>query len=103
MEQLNARVQDIALFSETHDDLATTIFAESQQLPFDSTGRIQLPEPLRDHAGIGDKAAFVGMGTLFRIWEPGRLRAPKAAAPPPAARPTGGGGKGEAARGYVGG
>src|SRR3546814_14669208 len=82
MEQLNARVQDIALFSETHDDLATTIFAESQQLPFDSTGRIQLPEALRDHAGIGDKAAFVGMGTLFRIWEPGRLVAHKAAARP---------------------
>ena len=80
MEQLNARVQDIALFSETHDDLATTIFAESQQLAFDSTGRIQLPEGLRAHAGIRDKAAFVGMGTLFQIWEPGRLAAHKAAA-----------------------
>ena len=80
MEQLNARMQDIALFSETQDDLATTIFAVSQQLPFDSTGRIQLPEKLRAEAGIRDKAAFVGMGTLFRIWEPGRLQAHMAAA-----------------------
>ena len=80
MEQLDTRVQDIALFSETHDDLATTIFAESQQLPFDSTGRIQLPADLRGFAGITDKAAFVGMGKLFQIWEPGRLAAHKAAA-----------------------
>jgi MraZ protein len=80
LEQLNARVQEIALFSETYDDLSTTIFAESQQLAFDSTGRIQLPEAIREHAGISDKAAFVGMGTLFQIWEPGRLAAHKAAA-----------------------
>jgi MraZ protein len=103
MEQLNARVQDIALFSETRDDLATTIFSESQQLPFDSTGRIQLPEMLRAHAGISDKAAFVGMGTLFQIWEPGRLAAHKAAARqrvreqrptvPAPGQPSGGGGR----------
>ncbi|MGF1593615.1 MAG: division/cell wall cluster transcriptional repressor MraZ [Kiloniellaceae bacterium] len=80
MEQLNARVQEFALFSETHDDLATTIFAESHQLPFDSTGRIILPEDFRVHAGIADKAAFVGMGDLFQIWEPGRLAVHKAAA-----------------------
>lgn len=80
LEQLNARVQEIALFSEPHDDLAMTIFGESQQLPFDSTGRVQLPEQIRAHAGITDKAAFVGMGNLFQIWEPGRLAAHKAAA-----------------------
>src|SRR3546814_13082082 len=75
-------MQEIALFSETYDDLSITIFSESQQLPLDSTGRIQLPEALRAHAGIADKAAFVGMGTLFQIWEPGRLAAHKAAARP---------------------
>ena len=80
MEQLNARVQGIALFSETHDDLSATIFAESQPLAFDSTGRIQLPEALRAHAGITDKATFVGMGTLFQIWEPARLAGYKTAA-----------------------
>lgn len=80
MEQMNARVQGIALFSETHDDLAATIFAASQPLAFDSTGRIQLPEQLRAHAGITEKAAFVGMGQLFQIWDPGRLAAHMAAA-----------------------
>jgi MraZ protein len=80
MEQMIARVSEIDLFSETHDDLATTIFSDSQQLPFDSTGRIMLPEAFRAHAGITDRAAFVGMGQLFQIWEPAKLEAHKAAA-----------------------
>ena len=77
MEQMIARVSEIDLFSETHDDLATTIFSDSQQLPFDGTGRIMLPQGFREHAGITDKAAFVGKGPIFQIWEPGRLQAHK--------------------------
>src|SRR3546814_17134996 len=73
LEQLNARVQEIALFSETYDDLSITIFSESQQLPFDSTGRTQLPEPLRAHAGIAAQDAFAGLGPLFHIRDPARL------------------------------
>jgi MraZ protein len=80
MEQMIARVSDIDLFSETHDDLATTIFSDSQQLTFDGTGRIQLPQSFREHAGIADRAAFVGMGQLFQIWEPAKLERHKAAA-----------------------
>ncbi|MGD1879382.1 MAG: division/cell wall cluster transcriptional repressor MraZ [Kiloniellaceae bacterium] len=79
MEQMIARVGELDLFAADSDDLATTIFSDSQQLTFDSTGRIQLPENFRAHAGITDKAAFVGMGQLFQIWEPGKLEAHKAA------------------------
>jgi MraZ protein len=80
MEQMIARVGELDLFAANSDDLATTIFSDSQQLPFDSTGRIQLPEKFRQHAGITGKASFVGMGQLFQIWEPGKLEAHKAAA-----------------------
>ena len=80
MEQMIARVGALDLFAAESDDLATTIFSDSQQLSFDSTGRIQLPENFRAHAEITDKAAFVGMGQLFQIWQPGKLEAHKAAA-----------------------
>jgi MraZ protein len=73
MEHLDARVQDVALFSPAHNDLASTIFGVSHQLAFDSTGRIQLPEILRAKAGITDKAAFFGMGKLFQVWDPAKL------------------------------
>jgi MraZ protein len=70
MERLSASIDDLALFSEQQDDLAATIFADAQQLPFDSDGRIVLPESLAAHAGIRDRAAFVGRGPSFQIWEP---------------------------------
>lgn len=80
MEELVSRVSEIDLFSEAHDDLAMTVFSDTQILSFDSTGRVQLPETLRHHAGITDKAAFVGLGPMFQIWEPARLAEHKAAA-----------------------
>ena len=73
MEQLNSSVSAIDLFSDTHDDLATTIFADSQQLSFDGEGRVMLPAAFAGHAGISDRAAFVGMGKIFQIWEPEAL------------------------------
>ena len=71
MDHLSARVSEIDFFSQ--DDLSMTVFSDSQQLTFDSTGRVQLPEGFRSHAGITDRAAFVGLGPTFQIWEPARL------------------------------
>ena len=77
MERLNDSVSSMDLFSDAHDDLAATIFADSQQLPFDGDGRIVLPPRLAEHAGIAERAAFVGKGPIFQIWEPGALEAHK--------------------------
>ena len=73
MEQLNASVAANELYSEAHDDLAFTIFADSYRLPFDGEGRIILLPALIEHAGISDRAGFVGVGSSFQIWEPQAL------------------------------
>jgi MraZ protein len=73
MERLNSSMSALDLFSDKQDDLAAVIFGGSQDLAFDSTGRIVLPTSLAAHAGITDTAAFVGKGTIFQIWEPGAL------------------------------
>lgn len=39
-------------------------------LSFDSEGRITLPAQLLEHAGIADRAVFVGRGLRFQIWSP---------------------------------
>ena len=70
----------VDLFSETHDDLTTALFADTRQLPFDGEGRIILPPALIDHAAIKDLAAFVGFGSHFEIWEPAALDAFKSEA-----------------------
>ena len=77
MERLNDSVSSMDLFSDAHDDLAATIFADSRQLPFDGDGRIVLPPRLAEQAGIGERAAFVGKGSIFQIWEPDALEAHK--------------------------
>lgn len=68
MEDLAARLEYYDLFSEAQDDLATTIFAEAVQIPFDGEGRIIIPEHLLKHAGLNEQAVFVGLGQKFQIW-----------------------------------
>jgi MraZ protein len=58
------------LFSEAHDDLASTLYADSYALEADKEGRIILPEPLVAHAGLTDIIVFMGLGRIFQIWEP---------------------------------
>ncbi len=62
-------------FSNEQDDLTGLIFSDAKEFPFDSTGRIVLTEKLLKHAGITDKALFVGKGRTFQIWNPETYRA----------------------------
>jgi MraZ protein len=78
MEAISTVLDQVAAAQE-RQDLATMIFAESQQLAFDPEGRILLPEHFLAHAYITDSAAFVGLGRTFQIWDPGRFAAHRAA------------------------
>lgn len=80
MEELSARLDHFDLFSNQQDDLATTIFAEAVQCPFDGEGRISIPSALLDHAGITDSVTFVGLGRKFQIWSAEKFDARRDAA-----------------------
>jgi MraZ protein len=80
MADLGGRVSQVDLFSDEHDDLTATLFADAKQLPFDGEGRVLLPQILAEHASIGASAAFVGRGASFEIWEPKALERYKAEA-----------------------
>jgi MraZ protein len=58
------------LFSEEHDDLANTLFANAYPVEADKEGRIVLPDLLIAHAGLGESVVFMGLGRIFQIWEP---------------------------------
>jgi len=55
------------------------VLSMTQLLPLDENGRVRLPDELIAHAGLKDRAVFVGMGTKFQIWEPERFEAMRAA------------------------
>ncbi|MGY6770656.1 division/cell wall cluster transcriptional repressor MraZ [Komagataeibacter sp. NFXK3] len=67
---LTRPLDEMDIFSEDHDDLATALYADAYPFEADREGRILLPESLRAHAGLTDQATFMGLGRTFQIWEP---------------------------------
>ena len=70
LEGLGDRFRATSPFDPSYTDARMALFAEVQQLPLDSDGRVLLTADLLEHCGITTHAAFIGMGDLFRIWEP---------------------------------
>ncbi len=79
MQRLQDGMDQLDQFSEEQRDFASLIFAESRLLNLDNEGRVMLPPELTAHAGITDKAVFVGQGATFHIWEPAAYQTYKAA------------------------
>lgn len=73
METMAGRLDSFDLFSDVQDDFAMAVFSQAVSLTFDADGRIGLPPELRDHAGITQQVAFVGLGRKFQVWDPARL------------------------------
>jgi MraZ protein len=48
-------------------------FAATEEVPYDSSGRVLLPPMMRRKGGIGDLALFLGTGETFQIWNPQTL------------------------------
>ena len=74
MEQIASATDKMGLFDSELDDLSAMLFADARQLAFDVTGRIIIPNDLLKHAGITDRAVFVGRGNSFQIWNPDAFR-----------------------------
>ena len=52
-------------------------FGATEEVPYDSSGRIVLPPMMRRKGEIGDLALFIGVGETFQIWNPERFLADK--------------------------
>ena len=45
------------------------ILGHAAELELDAQGRVLLPAPLREYAGLGKKAVLVGQSTKFELWD----------------------------------
>lgn len=70
IERLSESIDSLDPYSDERDAFATTILGGSVQMPFDSEGRVMLPESMIELARIKDQAVFVGKGSTFEIWQP---------------------------------
>ena len=80
LSDIEALIARYPPFSEEREQLSTALFGTSETLKIDSEGRVTLPDSLKDHAGIMNAVAFVGMGHKFQIWAPDRFSAQLSAA-----------------------
>ena len=45
-------------------------FGATEEVPYDSSGRIIVPPMMRRKGGLADLALFIGVGETFQIWNP---------------------------------
>ncbi|MBB2200413.1 division/cell wall cluster transcriptional repressor MraZ [Gluconacetobacter tumulisoli] len=67
---LSQPLDRLDMFSDDHDDMAAALYADAYPADSDREGRIILPDALKEHAGLTDSVAFMGLGRIFQIWEP---------------------------------
>ncbi len=70
MKKIADSLDDLDFFSETKNDITTSILSDSYKLLFDGEGRICIPNELLKFANIKNQATFVGRGSSFQIWNP---------------------------------
>ncbi len=70
IEKLSNTIDTLNPFEEKRDYFATSVLSESENLQFDTEGRVLIPEKLLNHAKIKSVVLFVGLGKTFQIWEP---------------------------------
>ena len=70
IERLSQTIDSLNPFEEKRDFFATSILSESENLQFDTEGRVSLSKKLLNHANIKYNVLFVGLGKTFQIWEP---------------------------------
>lgn len=69
-DQLAQKVNRMSLTDQRARYLRRVIFSRAQNVQLDKTGRILLPNFLREHAGVDDQAVVVGVGHYIEIWSP---------------------------------
>lgn len=68
--RLAAPLERMERFSESHEDLALSLYAAAHPVESDREGRIMLPEGLAAHAQLLEAVVFMGLGPTFQLWEP---------------------------------
>ena len=79
-QTLAAPLDALDVFSDAHDDLAASLYADAYPAEPDGDGRVILANQLIQHAGITGRVVFMGLGRNFQIWEPAAAAARVAAA-----------------------
>ncbi|MEM8652237.1 MAG: transcriptional regulator MraZ [Pseudomonadota bacterium] len=75
IERHEEQLQQMNPLSKEYELYSFVLHGDSDELKIDGEGRVLITETIREQTGITDRAAFVGRGHFFQIWEPERFLA----------------------------
>ena len=67
-EEVRDKVMTLSTFDPRHRSLQRKLVGSASSVEPDASGRIQLPQTLRQVAGLEKKVVLLGMGNRFEIW-----------------------------------
>jgi MraZ protein len=68
-ERVRDEVTALSTFNPGHRSLQRKLVGSASAVEPDGNGRIQLPQTLRQVAGLDKRVALLGMGNRFEIWD----------------------------------
>mgnify|MGYP001812949271 FL=1 len=74
-ERVRDEVTGLSTFNPGHRSLQRKLVGSASAVEPDGNGRIQLPQTLRQVAGLEKKVVLLGMGSRFEIWNENVLNA----------------------------
>lgn len=71
-EQLEQQLQALPAFNRAAKALSRLLLSRAADCELDVQGRILLPSPLREGAGLAREAVVIGVLDRFEVWDPER-------------------------------
>jgi len=67
-EQIRSRISKMSVTDSNTRLLRRMFFSKAFRIEFDKTGRILIPQPLREAARLGENAVVTGVDDTLEIW-----------------------------------
>jgi MraZ protein len=73
-QELTEKVNRLPIGSPDARNIRRILFSPAAEVEIDRQGRILVPQPLREHAGLAEEVVITGMSSYFELWSGQRWR-----------------------------
>lgn len=68
-ELIEKKIEALPSFNPAARRIQRLLIGHATEIALDNNGRILLPQPLRDYAGLTKNAVLIGQGKKFELWD----------------------------------
>jgi len=68
-EGIQAKIEALPSFNAAARRIQRLLIGHATDIDIDGNGRVLIPPPLRDYAGLGKKLILLGQGNKFELWD----------------------------------